>query len=322
MKKKEKTYYHYTSLFAFNSIIENKCFWAFQLNDMNDTKETKLVYDQVEKWFAANRKKLKRSNFGKHFSEIFDFTNKDENENLPYVLSLSSKSDDLNQWRSYADNGTGICIGIEIVKQIKEIEKEKILKNLLTKIKKLKDIVRIVNNEYNIGAYYHNKFAVQGNWLGTKVNYTNENNLFIYDFLNSCYKLLSKKLGEEWAGTEYLDNCNYAISECLEVISPSVKDSSFEDEQEYRILCFPDELKEEYKINHDQSLKKRKQNIHFLAHDKRLKMYQKINLGDFIEIKNVILGPKYNGSVYTIRMLLNTFGFEDVSITKSIVPYR
>ena len=95
-----KKLYHYTSKDGFLGIIENKTLWASEILFMNDGKEACIPLEILKELLEENK------NEWKDFLELYESVRGVET----YVISFSEKKDDLNMWRAYGDNASGICI--------------------------------------------------------------------------------------------------------------------------------------------------------------------------------------------------------------------
>lgn len=104
--------YHYTSKNGFLGIIENKTLWASGILYMNDEKETRIPFEILEELLKEDknadiREKIDRiMEDRKVFLDLYEAFRGFE----IYVISFSEKRDDLNLWRGYGDNASGICI--------------------------------------------------------------------------------------------------------------------------------------------------------------------------------------------------------------------
>ena len=84
---------------------------------MNDSSEENYflsVFEQgIKKIYNdfADEQKIRndKSNYMKQYMHNLS----DLNSNICFICCFSKKRDDLNQWRSYGDDGKGICIGFE-----------------------------------------------------------------------------------------------------------------------------------------------------------------------------------------------------------------
>jgi len=103
-------FYHYTTIDGFKGIIESNGLWLSEAKYLNDKEEIingKNKAIEVINFLMKTKKKYKI------FSDILngaieklnslDFSNN-------YICSFSLKFDDLDQWRAYGKNGSGICI--------------------------------------------------------------------------------------------------------------------------------------------------------------------------------------------------------------------
>jgi hypothetical protein len=89
--------YHYTDAGALINIIGNHTLWASHILHLNDPNEY-LFPDEIAREIAAE---LKYS-----LPEVTHLGH-------PHVVCFSRKSDDLNQFRSYADDARGYAIGFD-----------------------------------------------------------------------------------------------------------------------------------------------------------------------------------------------------------------
>lgn len=117
------TYYHYTSLNAFYSIITGKTFRLTNLRSSNDALELYYDIDQFSKDLSNIIATEKDPPFKTWLIGIREGINLNEREFLKlckppkkgdvFGLSLCSIRDNLTHWDRYADRCAGICIGID-----------------------------------------------------------------------------------------------------------------------------------------------------------------------------------------------------------------
>ena len=116
---------YYCDLSVFKSIIENREFWLSDIHFMNDSSEESLFLDALTDVMKKMREKLSdstKSHLDRNsFIDSF-FTNIKHNyKNMLYICCFTDgKNDDLSQWRGYASDGTGLCIGLK-KNRIKEL---------------------------------------------------------------------------------------------------------------------------------------------------------------------------------------------------------
>ncbi len=98
--------YHYTSLTALISIIEDQCLWAtnaFFLNDKSEFKHgVNIVKETLDSITNEESQNILKA-IGTQIEEVFNAEK--------YVTCFSKKGDLLSQWKSYGNNGTGVSIG-------------------------------------------------------------------------------------------------------------------------------------------------------------------------------------------------------------------
>lgn len=114
-------YYHYTSLKAFSSILQDNptkgkeiCFWATRYDCFRDKTEYK---HGIAKMYPALDDFEVRSGL-QDDRKITRFFNQTEVERalglpVPYVISISARKDNEYMWESYADNGQGVVMELE-----------------------------------------------------------------------------------------------------------------------------------------------------------------------------------------------------------------
>ena len=106
MSDNEKLY-HYTSKKSFLKIIESKSLFATDIRFLNDGMEADIVSRILNKLLSEDDEIKEALGNDKFYISEFYESFKGVGS---YVVSFSGKSDDLNQWRCYASNCTGICI--------------------------------------------------------------------------------------------------------------------------------------------------------------------------------------------------------------------
>ena len=118
---------HYCDLNAFQCIIEKQTIWLSDIHFLNDSSEESLFLDALSDVMSRMLEKVSNST-REHINENNDiktlFTNiKHLYENVAYICCFSDNmNDDLSQWRGYADDGKGMCIGFH-KEQLSELSK-------------------------------------------------------------------------------------------------------------------------------------------------------------------------------------------------------
>jgi hypothetical protein len=104
------TLYHYTSVEGLIGIVESKSLWASGIHYLNDTAEYRhaasIVRDFVTRELTSNLDHPWKGLYGMILRGESIYT-----EEMVFVGSLSEASDKLSQWRGYCPTGGGFCIG-------------------------------------------------------------------------------------------------------------------------------------------------------------------------------------------------------------------
>ncbi len=102
--------YHYCSLETFKNIIANKSLWLCDVQKSNDSKECMALPECIKELAVEqNLRETYPPEQRKLFDRFINFLG--HSVRHTYTICFSRKRDDLNQWRGYASDGTGLCIG-------------------------------------------------------------------------------------------------------------------------------------------------------------------------------------------------------------------
>jgi hypothetical protein len=102
--------YHYTSRAGLLGIVEHRCLWASHILYLNDSTEYNYAVEMYRKVVGDREAAAAKVEKELH-SRMLERIDLLGGMNV-FVLSLTANGDLLSQWRAYADNGTGYCVGI------------------------------------------------------------------------------------------------------------------------------------------------------------------------------------------------------------------
>nr|WP_316622287.1 DUF2971 domain-containing protein [uncultured Ruminococcus sp.] len=120
-----RTLYHYCSIPTFFNIVKNKSIWLSDISKSNDSLELRWIKEQcryyILKVWVDYVRSVKESVNDLSLVSFDDFENVQKFSELiakydltkSWVFCLTEKKDNLGQWRGYADDGTGVCIGFK-----------------------------------------------------------------------------------------------------------------------------------------------------------------------------------------------------------------
>lgn len=104
------TLYHYTDQNGFMGIVLNQELWASKIQYLNDEREYKLALDLASSYLAELIKKSNDRALKTRLNYYLSITPNIQNVNI-CVCSLTENGDLLSQWRGYSRNLGGYSIG-------------------------------------------------------------------------------------------------------------------------------------------------------------------------------------------------------------------
>jgi hypothetical protein len=188
-----KLLYHYTSQAGLLGITESRTIWASSVFHLNDSAEfsyaTKLVAQEIKRR-RMGRRIFRQGEYDEFYSKILNMA---DSLHLPktFAASFSEAGDCLSQWRAYASDGNGFCLGFRD-RYLSELAEWQHFR-----------LVRCIYDE-------------------------REQREVVNSFLDSTVPIFRKE-NSSLAGVFF--------AETLARIAPSLKDPSFKDEREWRLLA-------------------------------------------------------------------------------------
>lgn len=193
----DKIYYHYCSVDTFFNIMQTATLRLGNPLSMNDSAEIIWLLEMV-KIYVQEKGKYKKilDNWNLIEKNMYHML---QEIDLPYIFCLSKKNDVLSQWRSYADDGKGVAIGIDVDELLR-----------YSKILSGRNIIYDQKEQMNL--------------LDGKIN--NE----ILDNLENS--IINQDIKEVFNKVRIL--VSYVLEEAVVCKNPA-----FQEENEFRILCIP-----------------------------------------------------------------------------------
>lgn len=291
--------YHYTSVANFLNIINNKCFWASDIQFMNDSKELELGIDVLKNYLghadfkeriktklihSLNSHKIEHKQIDDSFinlrindtslmlkRNLLEFFNEYSINNKANidVISFTSKEDDISQWMSYCPENQGISIEFnkeslnELCLTDSDYNNSKIV-GLLTDVIYVNDCTESITRKFDDLIVDVLLSQIQSRIKHDKFD----------DFSESCASLLKK----------------------VSLIITSLKNSSFEHEKEKRVIFLPHIEKSKPNGATVRLKIVNYVNDHFREKNGVIIPYEVINF-DPKQISKVIIGPSPNQSM-------------------------
>lgn len=275
------TLYHYCSTDNFFKLIESKSIWMSDSSQMNDRTECLWIenyFDTITDYFEeAKLEDFKR----------FTIWTYKMNKHDSFIFCLSRKRDMLSQWRAYANDGRGLCIGFNFGQL--SIPREIPMRN------------QILDNTIGISEVVYNELKQR--------------------------KMILELVDQYVKSADHPDMGSAAASTFLGyfLVSYSLifKNPSFREEKEWRIIHTPSENNVEYL--EDESPKFDISRIKYRVSGDRITSYSILNMEKHFNSKlipEIVLGPKCEIDQKILKNFLDENGLHQTKIIKSHSPYR
>jgi hypothetical protein len=270
--------YHYTDLTSTVGIISENEFWLSNLFYLNDKYEYEVGLNLFKKYL-----KDKKSEYSENPKVTIFLNSLDSALDLletgnVFIMSFSEQSDLLSQWRGYADNCKGTRIELSSLENIKT-KGILLLPCIYSEQEQLDYVSHIVDNAIQI----FNKTPELG--------ITNRENF------GDLEKPFSDAIQK--AGSDFISKTNVACA--------IIKDKSFSEENEWRLLNFI-----------DNKLFFRTKS-HYVVPFIKMKIS---NINSHLTDIMTCSSPEPSITEKSIRFLLNNKGFSSTELSRSKIPYR
>ena len=303
--------YHYCSLDTFNIIMRNKTIRLSDITKSNDSKEKQLIYDHLRSAIDQAFGEIKLSvramdpietGFAEGYTYL-DFFRKDllEVSNQSSLVACFSRDGDLlSQWRGYANDGCGFAIGFD-----KMLLEQYLRRDERFRVEGIKydaeGQLRMIDNDVK------EAFLDCVEWNGLDLDFSKYIGIF----------------------NDEIDDISYDLAERLDVTSCLMKNQTFQEENEVRII-----FSSGIGINTDQTRIEKKivgttklclKDVDYLVRNNQLVLYADMSFKNALPdrlIKDIIIGPKVNMTVEEVKNYLWICGYEDINVRKSYCTYR
>ena len=288
--------YHYCSAESFRLIIESSLFHLSSTHNMNDKGEgqfaLKILMSEID-----NLKEIMSKQDDVYIEAFEAMKNRIISEsNDRYILCLSKHNDMLSQWRGYADDGKGLCIGLDMEAFGFE-----------------------PTNKTEIPQINSSIFNKQSFNLNT-VDYCDE------ELAISKCKTLMKLFKSEMDNISDNQSQRFAgFYRLLSNILFMIKHVSFKEETEIRLMynqnIHPTDNENSFQLSEDPNYIKQ---VKFKTRDSFLIPFVELNFKEIKKelIKEITLGPKNNFHESDIKLFLRANNLEHVKVSRSESTYR
>jgi hypothetical protein len=271
------TLYHYTTASGLLGILRSKAIWATNIRFLNDSREFALAMDLTREILRERLSQAKARYQQALYSVLSDGLSHSQESQL-FVASFSANGDQLSQWRGYSSEGTGYSVGFNagILLRPHGEEGPRFLLSCIYNPKQREELLHRVVSEV--------------------VRYAEENRVYETANRDRIHAAAFKR----FAGL-------------LSLAAPIVKDQSFEEELEWRLVAPSSSF--------DQA------DPQFRSGKSSLIPFFKYRLADEgadLEIREIIIGPTPEQELaeLALKSLKATQGISIGSVRASQIPYR
>lgn len=232
----EPKIYHYTTLEGFYHILTSRCLWATNVHFLNDSEEYengKRICVAIIKRFLEAEKEEQVRNYLMKLQQILEGDLSDTNvEWSPsdiFSTSFCKEGDLLSQWRGYGKSG-GIAIGFDLL----QMRNSTYMINSKYQYAK-KNQILLNHSRKGLGEAY-SLADVDVKLMEVKYEQEEKRSYFQYA-VESDLKFVRESLKEEIDSKKFLQEHLRVQQAILRMAFPGMKDKSFQEEKECRLLA-------------------------------------------------------------------------------------
>ncbi|WP_073273404.1 DUF2971 domain-containing protein [Anaerocolumna jejuensis] len=312
--------YHYCTVESFYKIISTSIIRFGNVLKMNDSTELRWLADVINSyveeythnWDDEKRKEAKRFLSENLFNFLEDFLLNDYQGNKDkYICCFSEENDLLSQWRGYADDGHGVCIGFDL-EALVNCKHHQEFDECVNNIKPLKYFAKI---EYATSHYIKkdedNKGRVRYITKKLEDKIVNKNDKVIIDEIYKTIDNIIEKNDINLAKTFIMFELMHGIL---------FKNKAFQEEKEIRLICnVSDNADKKHQLMESFSEYPNEVTIKgpiFYPLKNDLKSCYEVRFAPVKKkiIKEIWIGPKCNIDNRDLRFFLENCGYDDGDI--------
>lgn len=271
--------FHYTSPVGLLGILKSRSVWATNIRFLNDRSEFSFALKLAREALQERVAKAK-SGFDRALYTVLEERFRVEGTSKVYVSSFSENSDQLSQWRAYCPPAGGYAAGF----------RSKFLVSL--------------------GA----KEAPHPDRILTRCVYEQDAHREVIDkVFEAIVQFAEESLHSKVEHDRVFRECFKLFGRLLPLVAPALKDPSFEEEDEWRLICLPSAFES--------------QELRFREGRSTLVPFYEYSLGlrsGSLPIEDLIIGPTPHPALAREATLdlLSSFRLASATVTSSVIPYR
>jgi hypothetical protein len=276
-RRRPRVLYHYTSASSLIGILQSRAIWTTNIRFLNDSTEYAFALELARDVIQRRADKAQNKfDFGLYTVLLERLTADIQSE--VYVSSFTENADQLGQWRAYCPPTGGYAVGF-----------------------RSKMLVRFPTNEVQ-------RFL-------TRCVYDGEGQ---YDLINSLVQVVANfaqdKIAAKLEHDRIFREAFKLFGRLLPLVAPALKDSSFAEEQEWRLVCLPTSFEDSP--------------TRFRAGRSMIIPYHEHSLSDDdtskLPVEELMIGPTPHPRLAreAAQNLLSSYGLMKATVHSSSIPYR
>lgn len=279
--------YHYTSKTGLLGIIRDKCLWATNILYLSDAAEFSYTLEVSSKVLDTKMKdKTLTENESKLILKIYEVVQGNREFHIPntYVACFSEDGDSLSQWRAYCPKTGGFSIGFNY-EYLRSLASDQNYK-----------LIECVYDE-----------EPQSSHIKSKAQTIVEDIITKYRGQASMWAVKGKDLEHT-----IMDTASHFFYD-LASVAPEIKDKSFEEEKEWRVVS-PLHCLAEHSVLH-------REGPSMIVPYREFKL---VKDGQPMQIGEIVIGPTPHPTLasWSLWTLYTSSGVEIANARNSIIPYR
>jgi len=275
-RRKPRILYHYTSASGFVGILTSRAIWATNIRFLNDSSEYDFALD-LARSVVQDRLERAHGKFDIALNSVFQERLLKDPTAEVYVSSFTENGDQLSQWRAYSAPAGGFAVGFTS---------------------------RLLARSTDSNRH----------WFLAPCVYDSQNQ---WEIIRSVFQIAAESAEENRrAGIDHdrvFRESFKLIGRLIPLVAPVLKDPSFAEEQEWRLIHLPESF--EYAA----PLFRQGRSMLIPYHEHAL-AEQAVRL----PIEEVIVGPTPHVVLAqnAAQMMLETHGLISTKVESSLIPYR
>lgn len=291
--KNRELIYHYCSVQTFTNIIKNNTVRLYDLETMSDYSELALsksgicdkiqsLYENKPFHFSYDLNGTKNNNMNTFLSLTNFGSILKRGKTISCAFCMSKEQDSLSQWRLYADNGKGVCLGFNKKQMKKFIANDKCYD--LTPVKYIDDF-NLLEERFAAEILQKLKNLYESNSITELMDYRTK---MLDDIWHKAYqyKLKDYKLEQEvrlvYQKSTKIINASANLKDIQEAIDKSVD---------------------------------------FDVGNSKIRLFKSVDLNK-LALSSITLGPQNNIKRNNLQLFLAKYLTTDIQLYKSRIPFR